>query len=119
MSHPTPPQRGNLLWVYIDHDNTMGRALWTPGNPTSELGEPIWENLEKARALQDAGYKLWAYTSRPGADYEALEAWYEHYGISLKGIHTGKPLGAAYIDDRGVAADEPDWLAAVRRINAR
>lgn len=120
MSRPaTPPQRSGdqLLWVYVDHDNTMAEALWTPDNQTSAIGEPIWENLEKLRRLVEAGYKPWIYTSRPGWDYETIETWYEHYGVKLKGIHTGKPLGAAYIDDRAVAADEPDWLAAVRRIN--
>lgn len=114
-----PPQRASsqLKWVYIDHDNTMARSLWTPANPTSDIGEPIARNVMKARALADAGYKLWVHTSRPGWDYEAIELWYAHHRIPLKGIMTGKPLGAAYVDDRAVLAADPDWLAAVRRIN--
>lgn len=117
VKHCTPPPRSRLLWAAVDVDGTLAQPLWTPQHPTSAIGEPIWENVAKVRALAAAGYKIVGHTSRPDTDYEALEMWFNHYGIPCKTIRTGKPLAAVYIDDRAVHADEPDWLERLKEIN--
>ena len=117
MSHPKPPARDRLLWAGIDLDGTLAKPVWTAANPTSDIGEPIWENVEKVRALHEEGFKIVIHTSRPDTDFEAIEAWLNYYGIPFKGIRTGKPLFAVYVDDRAVHADHPDWLAALKAIN--
>lgn len=117
MTHPTPPKRSRLLWAAVDLDNTLAEPLWTPANPTTEIGAPIWSNVHKVMALRDAGYKIIIHTARADTDYEAIEMWMQYYGVPFKEIRTGKPLAAAYIDDRGVHADHPDWVRALKEIN--
>lgn len=107
-SLPTP--RATLKWVGIDLDGTLAKPVWTPENPTREIGEPIWSNVAKARQLAKAGWKIFIHTSRPWTDYEAIEAWANHYQVPFKEIQCGKPLYAAYIDDRAIHADDPEWF---------
>lgn len=108
---PKPiPQRTKLLWVGVDLDGTIAEPLWTPENPTSEIGDPIPESLEKIQELVDAGYKIIVHTSRPWTDYENIENYLVHYGIPFKEIQCGKPLYAAYIDDRAIHAEHWTWL---------
>lgn len=118
MSHPKVGPRDRLLWAAVDLDGTLAQPLWAPGNPTSDIGEPIWENVEKLMKLHEAGVKVIPHTARADTDYEAIEAWFRYYGIPLSQgrIRTGKPLAAMYIDDRGVSSDHPDWLAEYRRL---
>lgn len=111
MSKPSAiPQRQNLLWVGVDLDGTLAQPLWTPDNPTSEIGDPIPDNIYKVYELVRAGYKIIVHTSRPWTDYEAIENWLRHYGIPFKEIQCGKPLYVAYIDDRAINASEESWL---------
>lgn len=117
MTHPTPPPRASLIWAAVDLDGTLAESLWTPENPTSEIGPPIWRNVHQVFHLVEAGYKIVIHTARPNTDYEAIEMWLDHYGIPFKAIWTGKPLAAVYIDDRGVHADHADWLSALKEIS--
>jgi hypothetical protein len=103
------PLRTKLIWVGVDLDGTLAAPLWTPDNPTSEIGDPIWENVQKVRLLYTKGYKIIIHTSRAWTDYQIIEQWLLHYDIPFKEIQCGKPLYAAYIDDRAIAADDPDW----------
>lgn len=113
-SRPAPvSQRSKLLWVGVDLDGTLAAPLWTPSNPTSEIGDPIWENVAKLKALVAQGYKPIIHTSRPWTDYEAIENYLVHYGIPFKEIQCGKPLYAAYIDDRAIDAADEDWTPRV------
>lgn len=106
----TPPApRADLLWAGVDLDGTLATSLWSPDNPNAPIGEPIVDNVKKALALHDQGFKLWIHTARPSSDYEQIEAWCAHHEIPIKGIITGKPLFAVYIDDRNVAPQAPDW----------
>lgn len=107
---PKVPPRSKLLWVGVDLDGTIAEPLWTPENPTSEIGEPIWENLPKVDELKAAGYKVVIHTSRPWTDYEAIEAWLNHWDIPWHQIQCGKPLFALYVDDRGRHSEEESWL---------
>lgn len=104
------PPRSDLLWAAVDLDGTLAQSVWTPANPTSEIGPPIWANVDKAHRLVAAGYKIMIHTSRPDTDYENIEGWLNHYGIPFKAIRTGKPLAILYIDDRGLHADAESWL---------
>lgn len=105
-----PPPRSNLLWAGVDLDGTLAEPVWTPDNPTSSIGDPITENIEKYEWLRQAGYKTVIHTSRPWTDYEAIEYWLDFHGIPFDGIQCGKPLFVTYIDDRACRADEETWL---------
>jgi hypothetical protein len=104
------PLRSKLIWVGVDLDGTLAEPLWTPDNPTTEIGDPIWSNVDKLKVLVAMGYKIFIHTSRPWTDYAVIEQWLQHYGIPYKEIQCGKPLYAAYIDDRAINAEEKSWL---------
>ncbi len=104
------PLRDKLKWIGVDLDGTLASPLWTPDNPTSDIGDPIWENINKLIELVSAGYKIIVHTSRPWTDYQVIEQWLQHYNITYKEIQCGKPLYAAYIDDRAIHESEASWL---------
>lgn len=106
--HPGP--RADLLRIGVDLDGTLAEGIWTPDNPTSEIGRPIWRNVRKVREAADRGFKPWIHTARPSTDYEAIEKWAHHYRIPISGIETGKPLFVLYIDDRGRHESAESWL---------
>lgn len=104
------PQRKHLLWLAVDLDGTLAEPVWTPENPTSDIGAPIERNVAKLREAVAAGYKIVIHTSRPDSDYEVIEAWLNHHGIPWKVIRTGKVLAALYVDDRARHSEEESWL---------
>jgi|ERR1700754_1232742 len=104
------PLRDKLIWVGVDLDGTLAEPLWTPENPTSDIGNPIPANIKKVWKLVNAGYKVIVHTSRPWTDYQVIEQWLQHYDIPYKEIQCGKPLYAAYVDDRAINAQEDSWL---------
>lgn len=106
------PLAEKLIWIGVDLDGTLAYPKWTPENPTSEIGDPIWENVDKVHELVATGYKVFVHTSRPWTDYQIIEQWLHYYGIPYKEIQCGKPLYAAYIDDRAINAREKSWLPA-------
>ena len=109
-SYPHPPPRGELKWAAIDLDGTLAEPVWTPDNPVSEIGPPIWANVEKLIRLHEAGYKIVVHSSRPWTDYEAIEVWCGYYRIPVRRIQCGKILAAIYVDDRGRHASAGSWL---------
>lgn len=110
MTFIQPPPRSNLLWIGVDLDGTLAFPIWTASNPTSIIGDPIPDNVTKVIELEAADYKIVIHTSRPWTDYEAIEAWLNHYRIPWHNIQCGKPLYAVYVDDRARHADDPSWL---------
>lgn len=108
--HPTPDPRSELLWVGVDLDGTLAQPVWTPDNPTHEIGPPIERNVRKYRELVAAGYKPVIHTSRAWTDYETVEAWLNFYNLPFKQIQMGKPLFALYVDDRGRHESAESWL---------
>lgn len=106
----TVPQRKDLLWLAVDLDGTLAEPIWTPENPTSAIGAPIWLNVTKLHEAVRKGYKIIIHTSRPWSDYEAIEAWLKWHEIPFKAIQCGKLLAAAYVDDRAIRAEESSWL---------
>ncbi|MGW3992179.1 hypothetical protein ACWEF6_01700 [Amycolatopsis sp. NPDC004772] len=110
MTFKLPPPRSDLLWAGVDLDGTLAEPVWTPDNPTSEIGEPMWANVVKLLELVDSGKKVVIHTSRPWTDYEAIEAWLNYWAIPFHQIQCGKPLYVLYIDDRARHADAESWL---------
>lgn len=106
-----PGHRADLKWLGWDLDGCLAEPLWTPDNPTSQIGAPRWENVEKARQAHEEGFKGIIHTARPSSDYEAIEAWASHHKIPIRRIITGKILVKAYIDDRAVHDSAPDWTS--------
>lgn len=100
----------DLKWIGVDLDGTLAEPVWTPQNPTSDIGDPIWENVEKLREAVKEGYKPIIHTSRPWGDYPTVEAWLIHHDIPFKEIQLGKPLFALYIDDRARHSEADSWL---------
>jgi hypothetical protein len=110
MTFTPPPQRDNLLWIAVDFDGTLAKSNWTPENPTSAPGEPIWDNVTKLEAAVFLhNRKVWIHTARPSSDYELIEAWLKHWEIPFDGIVTGKLLARWYIDDRGKHSSAKEW----------
>ena len=104
-----PPPRSNLQWVGVDLDETLAQGIWTPENPTAEIGPPIAGNVAKVRALAAQGWKIHVHTSRPWHEVEHIKGWLRFHGVPFAGIQCGKPLYAAYIDDRAIFAGDDDW----------
>lgn len=102
--------RTELIRVGVDLDGTLAEPLWSPENPTDEIGDPIPENIVKLRELADAGYRIYIYTSRPDWQVELIERWLEKHEIPYRDVRTGKPLFKYYIDDRAIPADAESWL---------
>jgi hypothetical protein len=106
---PEPPV-GHLLWLCVDLDGTLAEPVWTPENPTTDIGDPIWRNVAKLEEAVAVGYKVVIHTSRPDTDYQNIEKWLNHWQIPWKAIRTGKPLAALYIDDRGRFSEDESWI---------
>lgn len=104
------PLRDTLIWVGVDLDGTLSEPIWTPDNPTSEIGDPIWKNINKVRELVENGFKIIIHTSRAWTDYPIIEQWLIHYIVPFKEIQCGKPLYAAYVDDRAIHSEEESWI---------
>lgn len=114
--HPQITPRSKLLWIGVDWDGTLFEAAWSPDNPTSDIGAPIWKNIAKVRELAEANYRIVIHTARPWADYEAIEMTANHYSIPFRQIICGKGLFVAYIDDRAIHSDDSSWLESVLKI---
>jgi len=110
VTYQQPPPRADLRWIAVDLDGTLAEPVWTPENPTLEIGDPIWGNVVKLWALQREGYKIVIHTARGWEHYEAIEGWMRYYAFSFDKIVCGKLLALRYIDDRAVNADEESWL---------
>lgn len=108
-NHPFPEPRANLLWAAVDLDGTLAEGVWTPENPTREIGVPIWKNVQKVTEMVARGEKVVIHTSRPWHDYEAIEQWLLHYKIPFRAIVCGKLLAKKYIDDRAINAENEVW----------
>lgn len=105
-----PGPRNNLLWLAVDLDGTLAEPVWTADNPVAEIGPPIEANVRKLREAVLAGFKVVIHTSRSWTDYEAIEAWLNHYAIPWHKIQPGKILAVLYIDDRGRHSDSESWM---------
>ena|SRR5882762_6138858 len=105
-----PGPRSKLLWLAIDLDGTLAEPVWTADNPVSEIGKPIWANIQKLVSATEAGYKIVIHTARPWTDYEAIEAWLSHWDIPWDKILPGKILAHTYLDDRAVHESAPSWV---------
>lgn len=110
MTFKALPPRSDLLWVGVDLDGTIAEGIWTPDNPTSDIGDPIYENLAKLEQVLNSGKKAVIHTARPWTDYETIEAWYRHHGLKISAIQCGKPLFYKYVDDRAVNAFDEEWV---------
>lgn len=110
------PPRSGLKWAAVDLDGTLARGIWTPDNPTPQIGLPIWENVYKVRDLVASGINVTIHTSRAWTDYENIEAWLIHFEVPFRRIVCGKLLAATYIDDRAIWSEEESWFPRDRRV---
>ena len=102
------PRRG-LNWAAIDLDGTLAQGIWTPDDPTSEIGPPISNHISLLLKLVEIGWKIHIHTSRPWADHERIKTWLEYWQIPFDQIHCGKLLAGMYVDDRAVNAGDKVW----------
>lgn len=109
MRYSLPAPRADLRWIGVDLDGTLAEGLWTPENPTTEIGDPIHENVAKLWSAVAMGYSAVIHTSRPWTEYEAVKGWLKHHEIPFREIQMGKPLFLTYVDDRAVHESSPDW----------
>jgi hypothetical protein len=106
---PAADRQGRLP-VAIDFDDTLARSLWTPENPTTEIGPPIHLNIVKAREVARAGWRIVIYTARSWDDEPKIRAWLLEHQVPFDSIICAKPLCGAYVDDRARHADDASWL---------
>lgn len=109
------PPRSKLIWAAVDLDNTLAEGVWTPDNPTSDIGTvKVYKNGKTAKDLVDelvaAGYKIIVHTARSWTDVENIERWLEYNQIPYRQVVCGKLLAAIYVDDRAISAFEDSWL---------
>ena len=57
--------RAYLKWLAIDLDGTLAEGIWTPEDPSWQIGNPIHENVAKVFELRNSGWKIVIHTSRP------------------------------------------------------
>lgn len=84
-----------LRWVLVDLDSTLAEPVW----PARGIGRPKLGAEEALRAIQHRGYKVVVYTSRPWADYVAIENWLNDNNLPFNKIICGKVLAKLIIDD--------------------
>lgn len=94
----------SLKWLAVDFDGTLSKT-----GEDYEIGEPIYENIEKLRECTDLGYKVIIHTARHWEQYIQIEEWLVKHDVPFKFIQCGKILAHRYIDDRAISADEPSW----------
>lgn len=116
---PHIPPRRELIWAAVDLDGTLAEGIWTPDDPTSRIGPPIWENVRKVEHLVANGWKIHVHTARSWEDYEKIENWLNWHKIPWNNIHCGKLLAAVYVDDRAVRANDRDWTNGLGARNAK
>lgn len=104
-----PELRSDLRWIGVDLDGTLAEPLWTPENPTTDIGSPMHSNIRKLKVAVNQGYKAVIHTSRPWTEYEAVESWLRYHDVPFREIQMGKPLYKTYVDDRAVHESSPDW----------
>lgn len=109
------PPRENLLWAAVDLDGTLAEGLWTPDNPTAEIGPvKVYPNGKTAKdlvdELYDEGYKVVVHTSRGYTDLENVERWLDYHEIRYRQVVCGKLLAAVYIDDRNKSIWDDSWV---------
>ena len=107
MSAYYKPPRDTLKWIGVDLDGTLAEQIW----PEEGIGDPIDENVDKMLVLVDQGYKIMIHTSRSWADYEMIRGWLIINGLEkvVKEIQCGKPLYAAYVDDKAIHEGADTW----------
>lgn len=91
-----------LKWVGMDLDGTLAHQVW----PIRGIGPPVTQAVAECIRIRAARMKIVIHTSRPWTDYENIERWLNDHGIPWDHIQCGKPLYAAYFDDKAV---RPDW----------
>lgn len=109
------PPRGDLLWAAVDLDGTLAEGIWTPDNPTSDIGPvKVYPDgttaKDKCLGLVAAGYKIVVHTARGYTDLENIERWLEFNEIPYRQVVCGKLLAAVYIDDRNRDIFEKSWV---------
>lgn len=110
---PAIPARSQLKWAAVDLDGTLAEGIWTPEDPTSKIGPPMYGQLEKLNGLVAMGWKIIIHTARPWHDYEQIEAWLNFYHVPWSQIICGKLLAGIYVDDRAVNALDSVWTTEV------
>lgn len=95
----------------VDFDGTI--AAYDGWKGVGVYGEPLPGARATLADLQAAGWEIIVFTSRNWEERVHIEAYLRRHGIPFTQVVCGKPLGAAYIDDRSTGRGG-DW-ATVRR----
>lgn len=85
-----------LNHVGVDLDGCLAEAIW----PEVGIGKPIQKTVDFVKDLSKRGYKIIIFTARGSSEFKDIKKWLNDYDVPFEWILTGKPLMAAYIDDR-------------------
>lgn len=108
--HFTIPTDTQFKWAAVDLDGTIAEQIWSPENPTTDIGPPMMDNVMKLWELVAAGYKISIYSARPYDHYEGVEQYLVHYGIPFRRIFLGKVNPSLFVDDKAINARAEMWL---------
>jgi len=92
--------------IVLDADGTCFE--YTGWKSEEHVGRPIRGVVEFTRLLDFLGYDLVISTARTGRGLESIRAAVFQSGMAVKSVTNAKPIGIAYIDDRGIRFDG-DW----------
>lgn len=113
--HIAEPTDSELKIALIDLDDTLAHGTWHPKQTKSVIGEPIWENIDKALRLYFDGYLIRIWTARPWAEENMIRAWCRDVaGLPIDAVICGKPLCTIMIDDKARNASDLDWTPPSR-----
>lgn len=92
--------------IVFDFDGTIAEERTFP-----EIGDPIWETIERMRAAKDAGIEVVIQSCRwsvhelsteesAAANMVVAKAWLDEHEVPYDRLVAGKPLAELYVDDR-------------------
>lgn len=99
------PDQTDLPVVGVDLDGTLAASIY----PNFGIGPPIAEGFRKLALVVEQGWEPVIHTSRGWWAYDAIKEFMAMNGYPHIRVVCGKFLAAAYIDDRAIRADDPDW----------
>ena len=100
--------------VAFDLDGTICRAS---EYRFREFGKIRHDVVIQMWLLHRRGVKLYIYTSRSWAEHDALVEWLDRMGVPPVTLVMGsKPIASAYVDDRSVDPNAPQWAKRLNQL---
>lgn len=100
--------------IMVDLDGVLATEERTFDRP---LAKPLPGAREALQRLRDAGHIITIYTARGWAEFRYTKAWLDEHGFPYDGLHMGKPIGDAWIDDRAIRHE--NWDDTLKQLETK